>query len=122
LPRQGEVADGAIACTDAACTLRLRGASTVLVRGAPDAHACDAPLLISAEPLRLDCGDNAQKIDRFSVWRDGAFAAWLDAGGVRVLSDRADRGVRPWVRLGPEQTRVPPDLPPAKAEELPPEP
>jgi competence protein ComEC len=121
-PRQGEAANGAIACTGPACTLRLRGTSAVLVRGEPDARACDAPLLISAEPLRLDCGDAGQKIDRFSVWRDGAFAVWLNAGGVRIVSDRTDRGARPWVRLGPEQTRIPPDLTPAKAEELPPEP
>jgi competence protein ComEC len=93
----------------------------LLVRGEATDDDCAYSLLVSAEPIRLNCPDHVQRIDRFSVWRNGAFAVWFAADGVRVLSDRADRGARPWVQLGPEQTRVPPDLTPAKAEELPPE-
>jgi competence protein ComEC len=121
LPETGEAAGGAISCTDPACTLRPRGVAALLVRGDADDRACTFPLVVSAEPIRLDCANHLEKIDRFSVWRDGAFAVWLDPAGVRVLSDRENRGARPWVQLGPEQNRIPPDLTPAQAEELPPE-
>ena len=52
-------------------------------------------------------------IDRFTVWRDGAFAVWLDQAGPRLLSDRQDRGNRPWVEI-PLRRR--PELPPATTE------
>lgn len=119
LPANGEAAAGAISCTDAACTLRPRGVAALLVRGDADDSACAFPVVVSAEPIRLGCPDRVRKIDRFSVWRDGAFAVWLDPAGVRVLSDREDRGARPWVQLGPEEYRIPPDLTPAQEEELP---
>jgi competence protein ComEC len=119
LPARGETAGGAVSCTDAACTLRPRGLAALLLRGDADDSACAFPLVLSAEPIRLDCADHVRKVDRFSVWRDGAFAVWLDPAGVRVLSDRENRGARPWVQLGPEEHRIPPDLTPAQAEELP---
>jgi competence protein ComEC len=46
-------------------------------------------------------------VDRFTVWRQGATAIWLDAGGPRIVTDREMRGVRPWV--------PPPPRPHAKA-------
>ena len=36
-------------------------------------------------------------VDRFTVWRQGAAAIWLQPGGARVLTDRDLRGDRPWV-------------------------
>jgi competence protein ComEC len=120
-PEAGDAAGGTISCVKAACLLHMRGAQALLIRGEADAKDCAYPLLVSAEPIRLDCPDGVQRIDRFSVWRNGAYAVWFDPAGLRVLSDREDRGARPWVQLGPEQTRIPPDLTPAKAEELPPE-
>jgi competence protein ComEC len=121
VPETGEAAGGAISCTDIACTLRPRDVAALLARGDAGDSACAYPVVVSAEPIRLGCSDRVRKIDRFSVWRDGAFAVWLDPAGVRVLSDREDRGARPWVQLGPEQYRIPPDLTPAQAEELPPD-
>jgi len=59
-------------------------------------------------------------IDRFSVWRDGAHAAWFTADGVRVVSDRSLRGDRPWVAPVPERRPARPSrLPPAPALERP---
>lgn len=61
------------------------------------AHVCgEAALLVSAEPIRGRCPGVAV-VDRFSVWRDGAHAVWLERDKVRVVSDRALRGARPWV-------------------------
>ncbi len=121
LPAEGDTAGDAISCASAECLLQVRGAQAVLLRGEAADKDCAYPLLVSAEPIRLECPDRVQKIDRSTVWRDGAVAVWFDIDGPHLLSDRAARGARPWVQLGPEQTRVPPDLTPAKAEELPPE-
>jgi competence protein ComEC len=112
-------ASGAVSCTAEACTLRPRGVPALLLRAPADATACSAPLLVSAEPIRLACPNDVKKIDRFSVWRNGAYAVWLDPGGVRTLSDRQDRGDRPWVPPDPSRGRLPPGLTPAAVEALP---
>jgi len=64
-------------------------------------------VIISAEPIRQRCRQSLL-IDRFSVWRDGPHAVWLSPTGVQVISDRAWRGIRPWV--------PPPPLPRAATE------
>ena len=93
MPTSGE------ACTADACALRARdnGQMALLLRGAPPAGACDAALAISAEPIRMRCHPRIPFVDRFSVWRNGAHAIWLDPAGVRIVSDREVRGDRPWV-------------------------
>lgn len=108
LPRRGAtVADGLIACGEGACTLRTDADGpprVVLLRGDPPAAACaGTALVVSAEPVRGRC--TARVIDRFSVWRDGAQAVWLEPDGPRVLSDRAYRGARPWVPPVPKPRR-----------------
>jgi competence protein ComEC len=109
---------GALACDAGGCTLRPvpGGPSARLVRGVPDGSECGHDLVISAEPLRLGCP--VVVIDRFSAWREGAHVAWLGPEGVRVLSDRGQRGDRPWVTKLPTRSRQPsgPALPPALAE------
>jgi competence protein ComEC len=129
LPEVGEVAGGAIACTPTACRFRphAQGPEAVLLRSAPPsratagrrgpppdgaalAEACGrAGLLVASEPIRPRCV-HGQQIDRFTVWRDGAQAAWLGPDAVRVVSDRDHRGARPW---------VPPPPLPGRAEALP---
>ena len=60
--------------------------------------ARQASVIVAAEPARGLCPKPWPKlVDRFTVWRDGAVAIWLDPGGARVLTDRAERGARPWV-------------------------
>ena len=119
LPAAGEtVAGGALACDAGGCTLRPRagGPSARLVRGAPGDAECGHALVVAAEPLQLGC--RVAVIDRFSVWREGAHAAWLMPEGARTLSDRAHRGDRPWVTQMPTRSRQPsgPLLPPAQAD------
>jgi competence protein ComEC len=36
-------------------------------------------------------------VDRFTVWRDGAVAAWVTPTSVRLTTDREVEGNRPWV-------------------------
>jgi competence protein ComEC len=111
----------AAGCTGDVCVLRPRADGPVvqlLVGGAPD---CAAALLISLEPIRACRG--TPRIDRFSVWRDGAHAAWLEPGGVRILSDRQMRGERPWVPpfRARAHARGASEDPPAEVEKPPPE-
>jgi competence protein ComEC len=105
-------------CDGASCVL-WRHPEVVLVRGAADASACDAALVVSAEPVQLHCAGPV--IDRFTAYRSGAQAVWLGPEGVRVLSDRENRGARPWVIPVPTRTSIPAGLKltPALAEVLP---
>jgi competence protein ComEC len=97
--------EGGLACTPAGCTLQPAPAgpraALLLIAGA--ATDCAAAVQVSLEPIRTRCPPPAPlTIDRFSLWRDGAYAVWLDPGGARVLSDRAARGTRPWVPPPPQ--------------------
>jgi competence protein ComEC len=56
-------------------------------------------------------------VDRFTVWRYGATAIWLDRHHARIVTDRAYRGARPWVPAPPVPRSHPmPALPPAKTD------
>jgi competence protein ComEC len=119
IPIEGTVADGAIVCLREQCLLRSHpnGLAAMLVRGATHPDGCAvASVIVAAEPARRLCPKPWPKlVDRFTVWRDGAVAIWLDAGGARVLTDRAERGARPWVPPPPRPRGMParPGLVPA---------
>jgi competence protein ComEC len=94
-----------LACDARACVLRPdpQGPAATLLLGAANAADCGADVLLSLRPVRLDCpGDGPLVVDRFDLWRDGAYAVWLDPHGVRIVSDRDARGARPWVPPAPE--------------------
>ncbi len=89
---------------------RRRGRCAAIWRGAASSRAAPwccsraactpmdcagAALVVSAEPARAVC-PALPRIDRFTVWRDGAQAVWLRNGVATVVSDRAWRGERPW--------------------------
>jgi competence protein ComEC len=86
-------------CTQNACQF---GAILVV----PNAAACSetAAVILSPEPLRDACdGEGRVVIDRFSVWREGAIAVWLQTDRkIRVLSDKDVQGARPWVPAWPD--------------------
>ncbi len=103
-------------CDAASCR---RGPLLLLRGGAHQVDCAGVELTVSAEPARGVCP--GALLDRFSVWRDGAHAVWLQPGGPLVLSDRAHRGARPWVPPPPTPRRVVPNLPMAPIEALPPE-
>ena len=121
LPPLPEGEAGSLGCTRFSCTLSgPAGQMVLLLRPGPEKTRCDtAALVVSPEPLRGRCRPSPV-IDRFSVWRDGAHAAWFTADGVRVVSDRSLRGDRPWVAPVPERRPARPSrLPPAPALERP---
>ncbi|HZF76590.1 MAG TPA: ComEC/Rec2 family competence protein [Acetobacteraceae bacterium] len=116
-PLPAEMDSEGLRCASGVCVLHAAGGRIAVLRqgrrgDAPDpgmrATAC-APgnLVVSVEPLREQCGGN-RVIDRFSVWRDGAHAAWLGPGGAVVVSDRSWRGARPWVPPPPMPGRPDP--------------
>jgi len=120
-PSEGQAAAGAILCTGNACLLRPRPdeAAALLVRGNGPVQGCaQAAVIVSAEPARGLCPRPWPKlVDRFTVWRDGPTAIWLQPDGAVVLTDRADRGARPWVPPPPTpRPRSAPGLPPAPTE------
>jgi competence protein ComEC len=122
MPKQGDAADGAIACRQDTCVLRPRpGEAALLVRkSARQADCRDVSVILSAEPARGLCPRPWPKlVDRFTVWRDGATAIWLDPHGARVLTDRAERGARPWVPPPPQPRHQPPSKLPAAALDVP---
>ena len=91
--------DGAtrpVRCDADGCRIERGGATVLLARSMRPMDCAGAVLVVSAEPARAVCPD-IPKIDRYTVWRDGAQAVWLRDGAATVLSDRVNRGVRPWV-------------------------
>ena len=93
-PESGE--PGPVRCDVDGCRIVQSGTAVLLARSLHPMDCTGAALLISAEPARAVC-PALPHIDRFTVWRDGAQAVWLHNGQAYVLSDRANRGERPWV-------------------------
>ncbi|HUA77502.1 MAG TPA: ComEC/Rec2 family competence protein [Acetobacteraceae bacterium] len=115
LPQTGVVAGGALRCARDECLFRPHpgGPAALLLRGKdPPASCPDAALVLAPGVERDECAGIAV-IDRDSVWRNGAYAVWLDRG-VRVLSDRGLRGDRPWVPGGGAAARGAARLPMAQ--------
>lgn len=98
-PRAGQSADGMLSCDAASCLYRTRGQVAALVRdvSALTEDCQHADVVVATVPVRRRCPSAGLVIDRFSLWRDGGHALWLDADSVRVESVRASRGERPWV-------------------------
>jgi competence protein ComEC len=121
VPDRGEAADGMIACVTDSCLLRpVPGAKGImLVRGASHPNGCAAvSVIVSAEPARGLCPRPwPSLVDRFTVWRYGATAVWLEGNRARIVTDRAWRGDRPWVPPQPvSRARPAPAMPAARTE------
>ena len=118
IPADGMAAVGGIACVKDACLLRPRAdaKAILLVRGPSWPQGCaEAAVIVSAEPARGLCPKPwPGLVDRFTVWHNGSAAVWLTPEGAVVLTDRMERGSRPWVPPPPQPKAKPaPVLPPA---------
>jgi len=121
LPAMGIEGAGSVRCVKGVCLFHphLDGSLAVLVRGAPKLNGCNvAALVVSAEPARGVCSHPSPPVvDRFTVWRDGPVAVWLNPDGPVVLTDRQERGDRPWVPPKPvARAQTGGDLPMALSE------
>jgi competence protein ComEC len=107
-PSTGQSADGMLRCDAAGCLYRARGHVVALVKHASAlAEDCQyADVVVAMIPVRRSCRSALVVIDRFSLWREGGHAVWLDEGAVRAQSVRHSRGERPWVLPSPEPRHV----------------
>ncbi|HBK09216.1 MAG TPA: ComEC family competence protein [Acetobacteraceae bacterium] len=106
-------------CQQTECLLRPYPdrPGAILALGTSHSAFCDRiSVIVAAEPARGLCPRPWPRlVDRFTVWRDGSAAIWLDRDGARVVTDRAERGDRPWVPPPPKPRKAPePTLPPAE--------
>lgn len=107
-PRDGQSSDGWLQCDGLGCRyskggLEGRNGSPLIIALVRNAIALPedcrtADIVISTTPVRRRCPSACIVIDRFDLWRNGAYAVWLDAHNVKVLSANDLRGDRPWIR------------------------
>jgi competence protein ComEC len=121
MPVAGEAAGGAIACAAGVCRLRPHptARSALLVTDEARPHDCvDVSIVVSLAPARGLCRKPWPALaDRFTIWRYGATAIWLEPSGARIVTDRDERGIRPWVPPPPSpRTKAAPALPPAQVD------
>lgn len=90
---------GRLRCDEKGCIYRARGHTVALIKH-PGAFLEDcwvADVIVSLVPLRgAHCPAPQTVIDRFDIWRNGAYALWLDDGRVRIENVRQHQGERPW--------------------------
>ncbi|HVY13766.1 MAG TPA: ComEC/Rec2 family competence protein [Rhodopila sp.] len=113
---EGDAAAPPVRCEDASCRLQPYPGrkAALLVRGDMlRANCSGVSVIVSLEPARHLCPKPwPALVDRFTVWRFGSAAIWLGRDRARVLTDRADRGKRPWVPPLPKPKPAPaPTLP-----------
>ena len=106
----------AINCEKGACLIRPYAdrPGAMLARGALHSSFCNQiSVVVSAEPARGLCPKPwPTLVDRFTVWRNGSAAIWLEPDGAVVLTDRSERGDRPWVPPPPKPRKpATPSLP-----------
>jgi competence protein ComEC len=85
-------------CSSGLCRAVVKGHQITYAEDATAiAKACPAAdILIARFPLRGSCEEIPVTVDRFDVWRNGAYAFYIDGGKVEQLTSRAGQGARPW--------------------------
>lgn len=94
-------------CEASICRTSVKGRRVVYLTDeklAMTLPCAEADILISAFPLRGRCRSVALRIDRFTVWRTGAHALYIDQAAIRLETSRELQGDRPWV-IVPEPRR-----------------
>ncbi len=98
---------GGWSCAETVCRITVKGRRVVYLteeRLAMTIPCAEADILIATFPLRGRCRSVVWRIDRFTVWRSGAQALYLDDDGIRLETSREAQGARPWVVV-PEPRR-----------------
>lgn len=99
-PTDGYGAGGRLACDALGCIYRIHGRTIALVQQsiALSEDCAVADVVVSFEPIRTSCRPTVAAIDWFDLWRNGAYAIWVDPDGtIDIESVQERRGERPWV-------------------------
>lgn len=98
-PTAGTTADGRLTCDALGCIYKVADQVVALVRHeeALPEDCRRATVVVATVPVRRTCPSASLVVDRFSLWRDGGHAIWLDRGSARDVSVREARGDRLWV-------------------------
>lgn len=94
-------------CVQDVCRTTVQGRRVIYVGKEVPAMAlpcAEADILVTGFPLRGRCRSVKLRIDRFSVWRKGAHALYIDGEAIRIETARDLQGERPWVIM-PEPRR-----------------
>lgn len=94
-------------CVQDVCRTTVAGRRVIYVGKEAPAMAlpcAEADILVTGFPLRGRCRSVKLRIDRFSVWRKGAHALYIDGDAIRIETARELQGERPWV-IAPEPRR-----------------
>ncbi len=85
-------------CTKASCLAMVKAHRVVYLDdvAALGGGCPPADILIARFPLRDKCDGRLLTIDRFDVWRNGAYAIYLDQAGITQRTSRSEQGRRPW--------------------------
>ncbi|MFW6076377.1 MAG: ComEC/Rec2 family competence protein, partial [Hyphomicrobiales bacterium] len=83
---------------DDACRMDIQGHRVAYLREGVDTatHCRGVDILVTDFPLRGACAHVPVRIDRFDVWRHGAYAIFIRDGTIRVTTAADHRGLRPW--------------------------
>jgi competence protein ComEC len=90
----------AYSCDPRACIARLPdGMKVAFIRhvAALDEECANDGIVISKRPIRRPCNGARLVIDRFDVWRNGAYSVIARDGRLYARNVRQSRGQRPWV-------------------------
>jgi competence protein ComEC len=101
--RNAAAASAGASCDELGCVAKAAGGRTIALSlkiGALREDCARADILISAIPVRSECGGPQLVVDRFDVFRDGATALSFGADGIRVETVNGARGARPWSLRG----------------------
>ncbi len=102
-------------CEAAMCRAIVAGIPVAWLKEGASADACgDAEIVIASFPLRGACRTARLRIDRFDVWRNGAYALSISGGRFSPTTSRGAQGQRLWTvrpvargQIAPGQYRGP---------------
>jgi competence protein ComEC len=85
-------------CSDNRCVAKVNGLLVGYLHETegkgPDCAGLD--IVVTDFPLRGACRGVPTRIDRFDLWRNGAYAIRIAAGSATVITARGEQGARPW--------------------------
>ncbi len=88
-------------CVEGDCFSQMSNPSVAFLHREREATTPDycpmVDILIADYPLHFACRNAKLRIDRFDVWRNGAYAVYRSGNQFRVETAKAMQGQRPWV-------------------------